>query len=195
MLRPVPEVADMETWLGPASRCVDPVFQHSQRHNVGFVPDLVEVGSVEFVEDAVEHVALFFVAKKAGAQRFIIDARASNRLFFEISIWTVACRRGTLSCRKFTERLRKLRTGLSVQPISRTRFIRCGVLYDYRRFLPCLLFSHPKLATQEKTVDQKRLAPGLFDISCSYNASDGFFLGDAFLSRCHGPSLLTILGY
>ena len=39
-----------------------------------------------------------FLANKASAQRFILDARASNRHFFENSIWTVACRRGTLSC-------------------------------------------------------------------------------------------------
>ena len=36
-------------------------------------------GSVGFVETAVERVGLFFVARKAGAQRFIKDARASNR--------------------------------------------------------------------------------------------------------------------
>ena len=35
------------------------------------------------VETANELVALFFVAKKAGTQRFIIDAHASNRHFFE----------------------------------------------------------------------------------------------------------------
>ena len=75
----VSEVADMETWLGPAGRYVDRVFQHSRRPYVGFVRDLVKAGSVGFVEVAVEHVCLFFVAKKAGTQRFIIDARVSNR--------------------------------------------------------------------------------------------------------------------
>ena len=34
-----------------------------------------------FPSVAVEHVGLFVVAKMAAAQRFIIDARASNRLF------------------------------------------------------------------------------------------------------------------
>ena len=48
----------------------------------GFVRDLVEASSVGFVERATKHVGLFFVAKKAGAQRFIIDARASNHHFF-----------------------------------------------------------------------------------------------------------------
>ena len=37
MLRPVSEVADMEARVGTAGRYVDPVFQHSQRHHVGFV--------------------------------------------------------------------------------------------------------------------------------------------------------------
>ena len=36
---------------------------------------------VDFVEDVVEHVGFFVVAKKAGAQSFIFDARASNRRF------------------------------------------------------------------------------------------------------------------
>ena len=36
---------------------------------MGFVRDLVQAGSVGFVEVAVEHVGLFSVAKKAGAQR------------------------------------------------------------------------------------------------------------------------------
>ena len=66
MLRPVSEVADMETLLGPAGRYVDPVFQHSRRRYVGFIRDLVKAGFVEFVETAVQHVGLFFVAKKAG---------------------------------------------------------------------------------------------------------------------------------
>ena len=81
MLRPDSEVADMEAPLGPAGRCVDPVFQHSRRHHVGFIRDLVKAGSVGIVETAVEHAGLFFVAKTAGAQRLIIDARVSNRHF------------------------------------------------------------------------------------------------------------------
>ena len=60
------EVADVETRFFPLSR----------RHYVGFTRDLTTAGSV------VEHVGLFFFAKKAGAQRFTIDARTGNRLFF-----------------------------------------------------------------------------------------------------------------
>ena len=32
----------METRMGPAGRYIDPVFQHSWRHYVGFVRDLVK---------------------------------------------------------------------------------------------------------------------------------------------------------
>ena len=94
MLRPVSEVADVETRLGPASRYVDPVFQLSRHHYVGLIRVLEKAGSVGFVETAAEHVGLFFVANKGGAQRFIIDARAGNRHFFEASIWTVAHKGG-----------------------------------------------------------------------------------------------------
>ena len=67
LLRLVSEVADFEARLGPPSCFVDPVFQHSQRHYVGFICDLVKAGSVGFVTTAVEHFGLFVVAKKAGA--------------------------------------------------------------------------------------------------------------------------------
>ena len=40
-----------------------------------------------FLETAVEHVGLVFVAKKSGAQRFIIDARPSNRHFLRPPSW------------------------------------------------------------------------------------------------------------
>ena len=66
MLRPVSGVPDMETRVGPAGRYVYPVFQHSLRHYVRYVRDLVKAGSVVFVEDSVAHVGLFFVAKKTG---------------------------------------------------------------------------------------------------------------------------------
>ena len=52
-LRPVSDVADIATRLRPAGRHVDPVFQHSQCHNVGFIRDLLKTGSVGFLETAV----------------------------------------------------------------------------------------------------------------------------------------------
>ena len=80
-------VAGMKNRLVPADRYVDPVFQQSRRHYAGSIRDLVFAGSVEFGKDAVEHVGLCFVAKKAGAQRFIIDASASNRHFLRPELY------------------------------------------------------------------------------------------------------------
>ena len=85
--RPVSEVADIETWLGLGGLYVDPVFQHSRRHYVG--------SSVDFVEDALEHVGPL---QKAGAQRFIVDARAHTRHFRRLSS-AAAHRRKTLQGR------------------------------------------------------------------------------------------------
>ena len=73
LLRPVSEVANMEAQLGPAGRYVDPVFQHSRRHNVGFIRDLVNAGSAGFAETETEN--------GWGSEKFINCARASNRHF------------------------------------------------------------------------------------------------------------------
>ena len=51
--------SSLEAQLGPHGCHVDPVFQHSRPHYVGFISDVVKAGSVGFVEDAVEHVGLF----------------------------------------------------------------------------------------------------------------------------------------
>ena len=99
VLRPASEVACMETQLGPAGRYVDPVFHHSRRHYVGFTRDLEKAGSV-VVETAVEHVGLFFVAKKVGLESSsLMLVQATDIFFFEPSIRTVPHRRGTLPCR------------------------------------------------------------------------------------------------
>ena len=73
MLRAISEVADIETRLGPGGLYFDRVFQHSRRHCVGLVRDLVEADSVGFFDNALS------LSKKADAQGFIVNARASNR--------------------------------------------------------------------------------------------------------------------
>ena len=78
-LRLVSDIAVVVVRLGPGGLYVDSVFQYTRRHCVGFVRDLVKANSVDFVEDAVEHVGLYFFVKEAGAPRFIVDARANNR--------------------------------------------------------------------------------------------------------------------
>ena len=80
--RPVSEVADIETWVGLGGLYVDPVFQHSRRHNVGSIRDLVKAGSVGFVEDAFNPLVSSPSSLKAGAESFMIDARANTRHFF-----------------------------------------------------------------------------------------------------------------
>ena len=72
MLRPVSEVAVLKPGWDWPGRYLDPVFQHSRHHHVGLIRDLVMAASVGFVETAIEHVGVFFVAQKAGAQSFII---------------------------------------------------------------------------------------------------------------------------
>ena len=51
----------------------------------------------------------------------------------------------------FTERLRTLRLGLWVAPISRTRFIKCTLLNGCKRLSHFPLFSHPRKNCQPET--------------------------------------------
>ena len=74
---------------------------------------------VGFVEMAVEHFGLFFVAKKVEAQRFIIDARASNRVFLNPPSGPLR----TGCPFESQERMRTNRIGLWIRPIFRVRFI------------------------------------------------------------------------
>ena len=113
VLRPVPEIADNP----PASQC-------------GFGLRSGQSWLVEFVEEAVEHVGFFLVVKKAGAQRFILDAR-STKGDFQLDRCLHA---RDLVMQNFMEHLRTLRTGLSA-------------VNGNRRFLHCPVFSHLKLAT------------------------------------------------
>ena len=79
MLRPSAEVADQKERLDLP--LIDPVFQHSRRHHVGFIRDLTRSSFVDFVESVLKRVWHFSLAKKAGAQRLNIGTRASDRHF------------------------------------------------------------------------------------------------------------------
>ena len=129
MLRPVSDVTDMKTQLGPAGRYVDPVYQHSQRHHVGFIREQVKAGCVGFIETAVEHVGLFFRCQEDWGSKVYHRCSCKQPTFFEPSIRTVAHRGWDSATSNFQERLRRLRTGLWVRPISRTRFAKCAFLY------------------------------------------------------------------
>ena len=64
----------MENHLGPVGRYVDPFFQHSQRHYVGVSLAIW----CKLVSSILNTLGSFSLPKELGAQRFMIDARASN---------------------------------------------------------------------------------------------------------------------
>ena len=141
MLRLVFEVADIEPPLGLAGRYGDPVFQHSLRHCVGLVGVLVKAGSVVFVTDGVEARLSFFVAKKAGAQRFIIDARASNQHFLRPPSRPVLTGEGL--CHVQFQGPEDAQNWIvdSADTEMRMRFIRCAFFDGCKRCLHFPLFS------------------------------------------------------
>ena len=71
----------LTTWLGPVVTWIRFSVTAGDTTWVSFAI-WFKASSVGFVEDAVQHVGLFFVAQKAGGQRFIVDVRASNRHFW-----------------------------------------------------------------------------------------------------------------
>ena len=84
-----------------------------------------------------EHVGLFFVAKKAGAQRFIIDMRAGK--WHLLNPLLDRCSQGRVfAMLNFRGRLKTLETGSLVPPMSRTRFTGCAFLDCCKRILNIL---------------------------------------------------------
>ena len=59
----------------------------------------------------------------------------------------------------FRERLGRLTMGLLVQPISRTRFIKCAFLNSNNRFRALSAFLASEVGYTGRTVGQKRVAP------------------------------------
>ena len=130
--------------------------------------------------------SFFRCQKKAGAQRFIIDAHASNRHIFETFVWAFAHRRGTLSCTSSKELLRTLRTGLSLHLTSRDAFHQMRILGWLLAFFALPAVLAPDVGYTGKTVDQKRLAPRFSDTRRSYNASNGLLHGRCFSVQTSG---------
>lgn len=60
---------------------VDPRLAEDKKVYHGFVSELVESGLVGFTTNPRSQVGLFFVSKKSGKLRMIIDARRTNKLF------------------------------------------------------------------------------------------------------------------
>ena len=74
------------------------------RHFVGFIRGLVKAGSIGLVKRLEKHVGLFFVAQKAGAQRFIVGARESTRHFLNLPSGPLLAEEGLCHV-EFRERL------------------------------------------------------------------------------------------
>ena len=85
-------VHDMEARLGLAGRCVVPVFQHSRRHCVGFIRDLVKTVSVGLLKRLLNTLVSFSLPRKLGLKGSLLMGVQATE-FFESAIWTVA-RRG-----------------------------------------------------------------------------------------------------
>ena len=197
MLRLVSEVADMEIRLGPAGRHVDSDFQHSRRHHVDFTRDTAKAGSVGFVEDAVEHVGLFFLGKKAGVQRFIVDARASNPHFLRPPAGTVAHRRGTFAMSNCKERLKTLRKSWFVGWADiKNAFhqMRIPGWLQGHFALPAVLASEVGLTG--KVIDKERLVPdSVFTKIPKYVSNTFLFLKILPLERQNASSIGLMWGF
>jgi hypothetical protein len=59
----------------------DPCLKHSRAKYLGFVCELYKSGIVKFSEEVKVEVGCFFVSKKSGMLRLILDARRSNAHF------------------------------------------------------------------------------------------------------------------
>ena len=145
------------------------------RHYVGFVRNLVKAGSVEFVERAVEHVGLFFVAKKAGAQRFIIDARACSRHFLTPPSGPLLTGEGLchVDFQGALDDAQNWFVGWAdiKNALHQMRIPEVNVFFA----LPAVLAT--EVGKKGKAVDQERLAPDSLIYPVLTTSSDGFFPG------------------
>ena len=171
----------MEAQQGPAGCCVDPVFQHSQY--VGLIRDLVKAASVGFGQ----------TAKKAAGHHFCACKRASNRYFLSPpygplltgeEFFHVECQGAPEDAQNWFVGSPDVKNAF--HPILRTRFTRCAYLTGCKRFCTARR-SRLRSWLFGKTIQPNRTCFRILDLSCSFNTSNGFFVGDFLLSRCHGP--------
>jgi len=76
-----PEVRAVQLAAAPARPYWDRKLLKRRATYVHFVIDLKRRGLLRFTRDPLELVGVFFVSKKSGALRLIIDARRSNAWF------------------------------------------------------------------------------------------------------------------
>eukprot|EP00971_Amphidinium_carterae_P046844 922921-Amphidinium_carterae.4 len=77
------DVATEQLLVAPRTPYMDENLRQSPRINADFLMRLADANMVQFAESAVESVGFFFVKKKEGKQRLIIDARRANCWFSE----------------------------------------------------------------------------------------------------------------
>ena len=60
----------------------DPQLEHDPKAYACFLADLAKSMVIQWTRDPRVHIACFFVLKKSGRLRLVIDARRANILFF-----------------------------------------------------------------------------------------------------------------
>ena len=118
-------------------------------------------------------------AQPAGAQRFIIDARASNRHFFEPSIWTVVHR----------ERLCHVEFQGAPED-AQNWFADSDAIKNAFFALPAVIASEVDYAG--KTIEHKRLAPDFLVYLVPATLPKGFFLGRCSSVKMSRTTVLSL---
>ena len=172
MLRPVSEVADTETRLGPAVWYVDLLFQHSRRHSVGVVRDLVKAGSVGFVGTAVEHIGLFLLPRRLGL-------KGSSLMFAQA--------REGLCHVEFQGTLEDAQNWFVSSADIKNAFRQIRIPGWLQAFFCTARCSRIRSWLHGKTIEQKRIAPDSLIYPVLATLPMCFFMDDVLLSRCRGP--------
>ena len=148
MLRPVSEVADMETWLGLAGT----------------------------------RWSFFRCQKKAGAQRFIIDARVSNRHILRPPSGPLRTGEGLCHV-EFQGAPEDAQNWFVGSGDIKNAFHQMRIPGWLQAFFALPAVLAPDVGYTGKTVDQKRPAPDSLIYAVTTTLPMGFFMGDVFLSR------------
>ena len=74
----------------------DPVLEKSEKKSAQFLVELYRCGVVRFTDQVVVENGLFFVRKKNGKLRLILDARRANQMFRKPRASTIVERSASL---------------------------------------------------------------------------------------------------
>ena len=81
MLRPPSEVEQLDEMHGPIKAYTDPLLRKNRRIYAAFIKRLKKIGMVTYSRSAKCVLGVFFVRKKDGRIRLILDCRPCNRVF------------------------------------------------------------------------------------------------------------------